>query len=564
MTSAMSEVEHSTHRYVMDMLRPHVPHTLDLSDDRQYEFLKSHLQRAGLSTDTHPDVFDTIETARQNHQADGAAPERLVNQPDYSAPGTWGATSIITSLGIDSANKVATASALTATPSYVTRNYQILTLWDMTNPSSPVQIASTTNDIPLGGTYDEIVVSGQIAGGIDAEVVFLNSIVPATDDENSNLKAGRPAFFVQASGTTQLTRDSANDPIQPLSVTNPVTTSGRPYVKVALNRTSQQQPDCDYIYQTGSSGPTPIVAIGGQGTAVWDPNSPIQVPLADSGPTPNFFAFLTLTKPGSGGIFISNQTSLVQYFSVSNGSTLTWDFSPYNFGQAAPWSAGDTVDYYLSVGVLIGNNTSYSTLTVSVQPCDPNDNSCFQVLPIIFVWGCLAAGTAVLLADGSSVNVEDVVPGMSVAAGRDGRRLQVAETFIGREQDPLIRLSTGSGRTVLVTAEHPLVTDGGMKLARDLRLGDSVMTVAGAEIIVATTNESHVGAVYNLALRTADASAPPIEDATHFANGFLVGDHRAQSVVASRFYAGRSQLDRHVRAWEQHFAELATSLAEKA
>jgi hypothetical protein len=330
-------------------------------------------------------------------------------------------------------------------------------------------------------------------------------------------------------------------------VTNPVTNiPGRTYVKIGLNRTPTNQPDCDYWYQTGlqNNQPTPVVGVGGVGSVQW--GSPIITPLQYPG---TFDGQILLVKRNSGGASSVGLygAALLPYVSIdaTYDNQLNWSFNPINFAQVAPWQPGDVVDYYLYLLIQTQESTpQFCTVSVLSTGCIVTDNACAEILPLVFVWGCLAAGTGVTLADGGVRAVERIAAGDRVRADAAGRVLTVRDTVVGIEAKPMIRVTGTRGRAVLVTETHPFLTERGVRLARDLAAGDVVHTDAGPSALVSVEPERYDGPIYNLVLgEGAERDALGEDQTTHYANGFLVGDDQMQAIFSDRAEAARRRVD---------------------
>lgn len=97
-------------------------------------------------------------------------------------------------------------------------------------------------------------------------------------------------------------------------------------------------------------------------------------------------------------------------------------------------------------------------------------------------WLCHPAGTQILLADGSTRLVEDVAPGDALWSYDVEGGYQIIPsivTHVGSRLDWIYRVRVGSrGLSVVdATAEHPILTQRGWTVARDLRPGESVLKV---------------------------------------------------------------------------------------
>jgi len=97
-------------------------------------------------------------------------------------------------------------------------------------------------------------------------------------------------------------------------------------------------------------------------------------------------------------------------------------------------------------------------------------------------WLCHPAGTGILLADGTRKPVETIQPGDRLWSYNVDGGLQILPsvvTHIGRRLDWIHRVRYGSrGQGVLeATAKHPVLTQRGWVLTRDLRLDDQLLKV---------------------------------------------------------------------------------------
>jgi hypothetical protein len=102
----------------------------------------------------------------------------------------------------------------------------------------------------------------------------------------------------------------------------------------------------------------------------------------------------------------------------------------------------------------------------------------------------------------------------------------------GPEKKFLYRITTANGKSVDMTAMHPVPVAGGrIKLAKDLEPGDMVTTDKGPAKITGITRAPAKGMVWNLDLGAPQPSRRAIDMAQHsfYANGILVGDGRAQN-----------------------------------
>jgi hypothetical protein len=106
---------------------------------------------------------------------------------------------------------------------------------------------------------------------------------------------------------------------------------------------------------------------------------------------------------------------------------------------------------------------------------------------VIRTCGSFSADTRVVMADGRTRPISDIVEGDAVLAtdpntGESGPRLVTA---VWPHQDLLVELDI-DGESVTTTEDHPFwnATDGEWQRARDLEAGDGLLTLAGGLIAV--------------------------------------------------------------------------------
>lgn len=137
---------------------------------------------------------------------------------------------------------------------------------------------------------------------------------------------------------------------------------------------------------------------------------------------------------------------------------------------------------------------------------------------ILFYWGCMEENTPVTMEDGSTRKVKDIRIGDRVRSV-DGQGCTVRNIMRGTEEK-LISISTVNGREILVTADHPFLTNHGEKAAADLVYTDQIRMEDGSfqSIEGAYPVEKHF-VVYSLEIEPS---------AYIFGSGMAIGDWQHQ------------------------------------
>jgi hypothetical protein len=153
---------------------------------------------------------------------------------------------------------------------------------------------------------------------------------------------------------------------------------------------------------------------------------------------------------------------------------------------------------------------------------DPNSHS-VEVSPIYLLWGCLAEGSKISMADGSQNAIEHIKPEDQVRT-QDGSAVRVTDVVKGTEKYMYL-FETESGSRILVSAYHPLLTQEGWKAACDITEADSLITEAnGPTKVQVRNNIAYYGNVYSLV----------VDGANNFiAEGLVVGDNCLQGALSA-------------------------------
>ncbi len=245
---------------------------------------------------------------------------------------------------------------------------------------------------------------------------------------------------------------------------------------------------------------------------------------------------LTLSEGGSSGIIENDAQQYCQYFqrdlTDESGRTVLFTMvapaqgvgTAIDFGQS-PW-ASDTRCFFtarLTFAYDDLSGTEDVTITSSVEGDDDPVDGVAHIKPLVYVWHCLAAGTQILLADGTTKAVELIDNRDTVVSGGGNRN--VLATLAQPHHGPVTVLSFANGASLTVSGTHPLITPAGAVQASSLKVGDQVLVAGGDHTTVqAIKEERFAGQVlYNLWLD------PQLEGETSMvANGLVVGDHLTQ------------------------------------
>jgi len=531
----MTTQEAQDYAHVLNMVKPGRPYILNLADPQQMRFTQRALAAADrISTNapqTYAAVRDTMQrdqklAATANHSATALAARPLL----ASTVGGPQDIETISNFG-DEGNNVYTATGYSSVLGGTTQTTITTQLIDT---QTKTVYASASSTQYAQGTNFQVPVTGKVPSS--ANLAAVATIVTVVGNNGNTTVVSTAAMVPASTGTmtapNYCVRTNPSDPNSNCVInggqTQYQTTSttlvpSPPPIKVCFSRGSQQS--CDYYNSSGR--PATSVFYPEAGTASFGTNT-IDPSYATAG---SYTASIVDPVIGGGCVFSDHQ-ALGTGWSLANASTLQWtlpQLSMTNPTNCLGVSGGRLVNFNFYVEVPLntgaGKNTGYITFTSAYNPPMPPG---YLGIPAIFLEdSCVAAGTLVRLADGSTTVIEKITadnqPQVMTAAG-DKRT--VLGTAKGVELHPMIRLKTSLGQDLLITRTHPVLSANGLVMARDLKVGDSVKTEKGMAKIVSTAQEKYTGQVYSLRLGWFDEARS--DRRTHSANGIFIGDSVSQ------------------------------------
>lgn len=494
--------------------------SLDMRNETHRQFIIDRFGGDDYLEKYFPSTRQLIETTRLGHDAMGGPHPRTLLETTNPQAGTWVPAVAITYLGVEpNSNQVSTQGIVTLTGLATVTALNIVLMDNHTgqqigSSTIPQQYNSTTQVVELTSA------ASVVDGKLDVTATLSAAYLPA---------GASMADMVVA--TADLT---GVDAIDTLTVFDPNHNSHptRDYIKVGLNRTDNQVGDCDYYYQYGNDGSQPIVGLAVNGSATL-----LQGYTVAQNPNFNGNCILFRRSGQGDGATLAFPSADIPGLCSGAGGAISWAIGP-DWLNGAPWDQGQTIDldFLLNFSLSTGETAFIRVTSVPLGVTTPPANI-GMVAPIQFVWGCVAEGSLVELADGSRRAIETLTAGERVADGMGGS-LRIAEVWRGTEDKPMVRVVTDTGAEVLLTHNHPVPTAAGVVVAEALETGALVTTDHGPARVTLVERVSHDGRVFNLDLLPdgAESLADIDDDAiTGFiAGGILVGDNRMQAVHAAR------------------------------
>lgn len=538
---SLNEEERADIKRLIAESRPGEPTPLDFRKEYHYRFYKSQLRQAGLTRELFPRMFKVLEQARQLHLKSGppevyrlkvpslkqALSQRKssINSRDYPV----GPIQQITALGSED-GRIFRSSALSSYPNQPYFSQLILRLYSMNiDPIGESQVKQEYN----AGEDLEVEAEGTLPEG-EQEALSIASY--SYQDPNGNSYFG----YIHAATIPVPTEINNEDP--------QIKVEGNTDIVVCLGR---QRGNCDYDPE-GGSGSNVILPI--KGSITYGDN--IDPFLPDHS---NVSCLITMTRPDPGEGGGCTIKSMDDFFNDPNttvvGSKLTWNLDPAHFEKASGClDPNSKAIYTFTVMVQVGGFPVYVSIT-NAPDAPPTNPNYLKIPDMLVVFSCLPDGTMVLMSDGTEKAIEKIAPLEKVVSGGLNRNMVVHSSMRGTEEIPLVRIKSDKGHSLLLTDGHPVVTPGGVVLARHLEPGDVVVSRKGNVKITSVSDERYGGYVWNLVLDPDKKNEERTEDnSTFYANGILVGDARMQFTWGRHFkHKPGDVLEKLPEEWHQDF-----------
>ncbi|WP_019588205.1 Hint domain-containing protein [Deinococcus apachensis] len=200
---------------------------------------------------------------------------------------------------------------------------------------------------------------------------------------------------------------------------------------------------------------------------------------------------------------------------------------------------------------LLGKKTvTLSLLVLTAGPAlgarhyiDPPDNGVY--------YACVAEGTQIVLANGTSASIQSIRIGARVTAQANEQyhlastrartspafvSANVVRTYASRNDQQAYEVRDDKQHRLIGTDDHPIVTrNRGVVTLSALHVGDVLISDTGPSRVTRIAKVQYTGKVYNLLLGTSSGNAKAnTYTHTYFANGILVGDMKLQVTLQDK------------------------------
>ncbi|RRR85968.1 Hint domain-containing protein [Streptomyces sp. RP5T] len=524
---------------------------LDFSDERQYRAALALHSLGGHTLETRPGMFAALAERRHRHRANGGVAGEQLPQSDPFETGA----------------QVIDVSCPPGTQTPAGTGFVAIV-------DGAAQVNAT---ISVFDSQQNLVAWGSGTQFNEGEYMPLYAEPQPGQTAKPPLTA-RIAYSFQPRGSTDWRTGAVQRDFNPGVEADPVVDHPKKhqrkvatdYIRIALGRGQNAQDDVDYWYWYSSNQTTYALPWCGSVSFTSRPK-PLKWGL-----NPTIIGYLARSTPGSGGyqmLKVSEVRKVFDSLSVS-GNKLSWYLeppatqspwgeggNPLLFGDLR-WPSGEADYLFMQYLVdLEGQGLAACATVASADTPDQNPLDGVTYIPRIqFLYSCLVAGTPILLADGSTIPIENVVRGSVVHCG-DGVDREVSSTTIFNFGGDVLRLRTENSGEVALSGNHPVVTADGLVQAHELVPGIKVRAQGGKVSVLASVDREHYeGQLCNL--RLDESAEPDPAKSTVIAGGIEVGDYALQTSHDHSYRTDpalvRAMLDpRYHPDYEHYLSEIA-------
>lgn len=534
LSAAEMETYRSDGRYLRSLVQPGTTVYLNLADPRQWRFLMTRLEVAGKNAENSASLFDALAKERADELATNAA--RALRPLVAEEENQRKEKHYIQTYSANAEEQTGSGAASITYPEGTDYTYVDVGYYD--KYGYPLADSAIYEEYGAG-------TDPALEVGADLTLTSLKKYVVDSVSEERIGEIGAPGTVVLSSyryETLGSDDEDAGIPTLEVDVEHPadISTPADRKVLICLDRTHQ---DCDY-HQVGL--PKYGVRMPFQGEVritdgdyiiheeeleAWKDN------IARGAVTQYGTINLKMTIDGGAcGVLLGSMQDFWQALEVFPDKTgFSWDLASEQWLEFDDTCRMQQEETRLEIAFkvpLIGNNgQTFYTASVSIST-DWRVKPDFLLPPIEFKNSCLAAGTMVEMINGEQLPIESIEQGAVVATPyhKAGRGLTIVDKARGFERHAMVRIRDEAGRGLLLTEMHPiLVQHWGMTLAKNLVVGDMVMTKGGPSKVVHVERIFYDGKVYNLKLGSqAERLVLGSDETVFYANEFLVGDSQIQ------------------------------------
>lgn len=332
--------------------------------------------------------------------------------------------------------------------------------------------------------------SSQLVGDSEYEFLATSTFYKTVLDEE-----GKTYYVSETHSTDVLKMIRSTELVKEVVVADPMPIKHPKANKTVIFYNNREGDDCDYYYDNVSYGKYDVeVNIDFSGYATFIQGfEPVYVDK-------NKDFMLQLVSKGAAVFNMAYWDDIKWNIS---GQTISWAFPTnwHNRLTSKDVKAANQVKFYCKMTVVTKGGIPVP-IVISSQENDSNDSSYKKIKPIEIQWGCFAKGTKIAMDSGTVKTVETIREGDIV---RTMNSIAKVISIVKGQESKMIVIGTVHGYKLLLTKDHPVMTENGWKIASELTAADRLLTVSGSDRISELHYCDYNGTVYNFSIDSDDA-----------------------------------------------------------
>lgn len=510
--------------------------------DSHYEFSLKRLGGEKLIKQKYPELYKILVYTREKAHKAAALPKSVpVLDDDY----TYGLTDSMKLRTVNFHRDTTLDSASSI---------------ELIKPSPAISIVCEVIDVTYGKTVDGFSVFDNDTGILNhsiirqaSELLRKNSYdfrVSSTMTKIDHDDEGKPVFTSVTESSEKYSILNAKSIVKNITVTDPMpvkhTDPKKAPEKTVIFYNNRTGPECDYYYNNVRADQHTVdIYIPFKGSVEFDSYfKPLYVDIEH----PGFMLQIETEKNGVAQFNTNHMKEVI--WSFPNESTLSWEFPEnwYDALQRNNFAGATDVGFYCRLPVILDKLPTPINVIISSYDNEHKDSSFKKIYPLEIMWGCFAKDTRIKMADGSWKPIQDIEEHDIVKTENGSAAVQ--EVISGTEREMMV-IGTSRGNRIMVTKDHPMLTESGWKTADELNAADILIMEYGKDTIEELYPKEYNDKIFSIRIDTQEAI---------IAEGFYTGDFSRQNMPKDKVDKIKATPK---EGFQQEYADLIASINKK-
>lgn len=426
---------------------------------------------------------------------------------------------------------------------------------ELVKPAPAVAIVCEVTDLTYGKTVDGFSVFDNDTGMLAHSIVRQASELLRKDSYDFRVDStlskidydgeGKPIFTSVTEYSERYSVINERSMVKEITVRDPMPVKHPGAGKTVIFYNNRKGPDCDYYYDNVRADKNTVdTYIPFYGTVEFDSYfKPCYVDFEHPG-------FLLQIETKNNGVAQFNTAHMNEVKWSLDASKLTWEF-PVNWYDSLKrndFGGATDVDFYCRLPVVLDRFPNPINIVISSRDHEHPDATFKKINQLEIMWGCFAKDTRIKMADGLLKQIQDIKKGDRVKT--ESGAAAVMEIISGAEHDMMV-IGTSKGNRIMVTKDHPMLTESGWKTADELNAADILMMEYGKDSIEELYTKEYNDKIFSIKIDAQEAI---------IAEGFYTGDFNRQNMPKDKAGAVKASPK---EGFQQEYADLVASIGKR-